>query len=79
MFVVAMVVGADLLHDDAGLITGLVIGVILVNRPPRGVEPRACALGLHASQRACVCLLEEEAGAAVADPSLPLGARGALN
>ena len=35
MFVVAMVVCADLLRDDTGLITGLVIGAILVNRPPR--------------------------------------------
>ena len=34
MFVVAMVVCADLLRDDTGLITGLVIGAILVNRPP---------------------------------------------
>ncbi|MGZ6667471.1 MAG: cation:proton antiporter [Solirubrobacteraceae bacterium] len=40
MFVVAMVVGADLLRDDTGLITGLVIGAILVNRPPRGIGPR---------------------------------------
>ena len=39
MFVVAMVVCADLLRDDTGLITGLVIGAILVNRPPSGVEP----------------------------------------
>ena len=39
MFVVAMVVCADLLRDDTGLITGLVMGAILVNRPPRGVEP----------------------------------------
>ena len=39
MFVVAMVVGADLLRDDAGLITGLMIGAILVNRPPGGSEP----------------------------------------
>ena len=36
MFVVAMVVAADLLRDDTGLITGLVIGAVLVNRPPRG-------------------------------------------
>ena len=39
MFVVAMVVCADLLRDDTGLITGLFMGAILVNRPPRGVEP----------------------------------------
>ena len=44
MFVVAMVVGADLLRDDTGLITGLVIGVILVNRPPRGIEPPGLAI-----------------------------------
>jgi NhaP-type Na+/H+ or K+/H+ antiporter len=44
MFVVAMVVGADLLRDDTGLITGLVIGAILVNRPPRSVEPQGVAL-----------------------------------
>jgi NhaP-type Na+/H+ or K+/H+ antiporter len=36
MFVVAAVVCADLLRDDAGLITGLTIGAILANRPPRG-------------------------------------------
>ena len=35
MFVVAMVVCADLLRDDTGLITGLVMGAILVNRPPQ--------------------------------------------
>ncbi len=41
MFVVAGVVCADLLHADTGLITGLVIGAMLANRPPRGVgEPR---------------------------------------
>ena len=34
MFVVAVVVGADLLRDDAGLIAGLVIGAILVNCHP---------------------------------------------
>ena len=44
MFVVAMVVGADLLRDDSGLITGLVIGAILVNRPPRGTEPQGVAI-----------------------------------
>jgi NhaP-type Na+/H+ or K+/H+ antiporter len=44
MFVVAMVVGADLLRDDTGLITGLVIGAILVNRPPRAIEPQGLAL-----------------------------------
>ena len=44
MFVVAAVVGADLLRDDTGLITGLVIGAILVNRPPGGVEPKGLAI-----------------------------------
>ena len=44
MFVVAMVVCADLLRDDTGLITGLVIGAILVNRPPRGIEPAGLAI-----------------------------------
>jgi NhaP-type Na+/H+ or K+/H+ antiporter len=44
MFVVAMVVGANLLRDDSGLITGLVIGAILVNRPPRGTEPQGVAI-----------------------------------
>ena len=39
MFVVVAVVAADLLRDDSGLITGLVAGAILVNRPPRGTEP----------------------------------------
>ncbi|MGZ4305170.1 MAG: cation:proton antiporter [Solirubrobacteraceae bacterium] len=44
MFVVAVVVCADLLRDDTGLITGLVIGAILVNRPPRGVEPQGLTI-----------------------------------
>ena len=44
MLVVAAVVGADLLRDDTGLITGLVIGMILVNRPPRGIEPPGLAI-----------------------------------
>jgi NhaP-type Na+/H+ or K+/H+ antiporter len=44
MFVVATVVCADLLRDDTGLITGLVIGAILVNRPPRGIEPQGLAI-----------------------------------
>ena len=43
MFVVAMVVGADLLREDTGLITGLVMGMILVNRP-RGIEPQGLAI-----------------------------------
>ena len=38
--VVAAVVAADLLRDDAGLLTGLTIGAILVNRAPGGIEPR---------------------------------------
>ncbi len=40
MFVVAAVVAADLLRDDSGLLTGLTIGAILVNRAPGGIEPR---------------------------------------
>jgi NhaP-type Na+/H+ or K+/H+ antiporter len=44
MFVVAAVVSADLLRDDSGLITGLVIGAILVNRSPRGIEPPGMAI-----------------------------------
>ena len=44
MFVVVAVVGADLLRDDAGLITGLVIGAILVNTPPSGAEPQVIAV-----------------------------------
>ena len=44
MFVVAMVVAADLLRDDTGLITGLVMGEILVNRPPGGIEPKGLAI-----------------------------------
>src|SRR5262245_37896896 len=44
MFVVAMVVCADLLRDDTGLITGLVIGMVLVNRPPRGIDPRGLVI-----------------------------------
>ena len=44
MFVVAMVVCADLLRDDTGLITGLVIGAILINRPPHRIEPAGLAI-----------------------------------
>ena len=44
MFVVAMVVCADLLRDDTGLITGLCIGAILVNKPPRRIEPAGLAI-----------------------------------
>ena len=44
MFAVAMVVRADLLRDDTGLITGLFIGAILVNRPPHGIEPAGLAI-----------------------------------
>jgi hypothetical protein len=40
MIVVSAVVAADLLRDDSGLITGLVIGALLVNRPPRAVAPQ---------------------------------------
>lgn len=40
MFVVTAVVAADLLRDDAGLLTGLTIGAVLVNRAPGGIEPR---------------------------------------
>jgi NhaP-type Na+/H+ or K+/H+ antiporter len=43
MFVVAMVVGADLLREDTGLIAGLVMGMILVNRPRR-LEPAGLAI-----------------------------------
>ena len=43
MFVVAVVVGADLLRDDTGLITGLVMGMIISNRP-RGIEPQGLAI-----------------------------------
>ena len=46
MFVVAVVVGADLIRDDTGLITGLVMGAILVNRPPRGIEPQGLAIAV---------------------------------
>ena len=44
MFVVAMVVCADLVRDDTGLITGLLMGALLVNRPPQGVEPAGLAI-----------------------------------
>jgi hypothetical protein len=44
MFVVAMVVCADLLRDDTGLITGLFIGAILINRPPHRIEPAGLAI-----------------------------------
>ena len=40
MIVVSAVVAADLLRDDSGLITGLVIGALLVNRPPRAIAPQ---------------------------------------
>ena len=43
LFVVATVVGADLLREDAGLITGLVMGMIVVNRPSR-LEPAGVAI-----------------------------------
>lgn len=38
--VVAAVVAADLLRDDSGLLTGLTMGAILVNRAPGGIEPQ---------------------------------------
>ena len=44
MFVVAVVVGADLLRDEAGLTAGLLIGAILANWPPRAVEPQVIAV-----------------------------------
>lgn len=44
MIVVAAVVAADLLRDDAGLLTGLTIGAILVNRAPGGIEPRGLSV-----------------------------------
>ena len=44
MFVVAAVVAADLLRDDAGLLTGLTVGAILVNRAPGGIEPKGLVL-----------------------------------
>ena len=40
MIVVASVVAADLLRDDSGLLTGLVMGAVLVNRAPGRIEPR---------------------------------------
>src|SRR5262245_12628549 len=44
MIVVTVVVCADLLRDDTGLITGLVMGMVLVNRPPRGIDVRGLAI-----------------------------------
>lgn len=44
MIVVAAVVAADLLRDDSGLLTGLTIGAVLVNRAPGGIEPRGLRL-----------------------------------
>ena len=44
MFVVAVVVGADLLRDESGLTAGLLIGAILANWPPRAVEPQVMAI-----------------------------------
>ena len=52
MFVVAMVVCADLLRDDTGLITGLVIGAILANRRPGGIEPVGVAIQTAKLRRA---------------------------
>lgn len=44
MIVVAAVVTADLLRDDSGLLTGLTIGAVLVNRAPGGIESRGILL-----------------------------------
>jgi len=44
MIVVTVVVCADLLRDDTGLITGLVMGMALANRPPRGIDVRGLAI-----------------------------------
>ncbi len=38
MFVVAMVVAADLIRDDTGLLTGLLMGAIVVRWPPQRFE-----------------------------------------
>ena len=40
MIVVASVVVADLIRDDTGLLTGLVIGAVLANRAPGKIESR---------------------------------------
>jgi NhaP-type Na+/H+ or K+/H+ antiporter len=44
MIVVAAMVAADLLRDDSGLLTGLTIGAVLVNRAPGGIEPQGLRL-----------------------------------
>jgi NhaP-type Na+/H+ or K+/H+ antiporter len=44
MIVIAAVVAADLLRDDSGLLTGLTIGAVLVNRAPGGIEPQGLRL-----------------------------------
>lgn len=44
MIVVVAVVAADLLRDDSGLLTGLTIGAVLVNRAPGGIEPQGLRL-----------------------------------
>ncbi|MFA9400964.1 MAG: cation:proton antiporter [Acidobacteriota bacterium] len=44
MIVVVVVVAADLLRDDSGLLTGLVMGAVLVNRAPGGIEARGLRL-----------------------------------
>jgi NhaP-type Na+/H+ or K+/H+ antiporter len=46
LIVVAMVVGADLLRDDTGLITGLVMGAIIANRLPAGIAPTGVRIEL---------------------------------
>ena len=44
MIVVAAVAGADLLRDDSGLITGLLIGAIFANRHMRVARPKGLAI-----------------------------------
>ena len=44
MIVVVVVVAADLLRDDSGLLTGLVMGAVLVNRAPGGIGARGLRL-----------------------------------
>jgi NhaP-type Na+/H+ or K+/H+ antiporter len=44
MIVVVVVVAADLLRDDSGLLTGLVMGAVLVNRAPGGIKAKGLRL-----------------------------------
>ena len=44
MIVVVVVVAADLLRDDSGLLTGLVMGAVLVNRAPGRIGARGLRL-----------------------------------